>query len=96
MGVQLAGEIVLLWVLRYRKRWRIIEAHQPEKHMNAINLIKRAIKAANKAGEFTAFRVVGDDVGGSVAIYNGATLICVIAGNKSAGWNAINSAVCAR
>lgn len=64
--------------------------------MNAVNIIRRAIKASAKAGEFTAFRVVGDDVGGSVAIYNGATLLCVIAGNKSAGWNVINNAVCAR
>lgn len=64
--------------------------------MNAVTLIKRAIKAAAKAGEFTAFRVVGDDVGGSVAIYNGSNLICVMTGNKSAGWNAINSAVCTR
>lgn len=64
--------------------------------MTALNIIKRAIKAAAKAGEFTAFRVVGDDVGGSVAIYNGATMLCVMVGNKAAGWNVINSAVCAR
>jgi hypothetical protein len=64
--------------------------------MNALNIIKREIKAATKAGQFTSFRVVGDDVGGSVAIYNGAKLLCVMAGNKAAGWNVINSAVCSR
>jgi Ni,Fe-hydrogenase III large subunit len=36
--------------------------------MNAKQIIKREIKAAAKAGEFSRFEVREDDIGGSVAL----------------------------
>lgn len=62
--------------------------------MNAKQIIRREIKAATKAAEFTQFEVREDDIGGQVAIYGRGKFLCVLAGNRAAAWSVINAAVC--
>jgi hypothetical protein len=62
--------------------------------MNAKQIIKREIKAAAKAGEFSRFEVREDDIGGSVAIYGRDKFLCVLAGSRSQAWSLINSVIC--